>query len=94
MTEAFLIGSWKNTDELEESLCLPELLKILETQAEKERRHQRFLAAIQGIDLDNGKNRLDNEDEGNRISEVEAASFGLAFSLEGESVGETETING
>ncbi len=49
--EVFLLGLWKNFDDLEESICLAELYQILESSREKEQNHRKFLAAIKGIDL-------------------------------------------
>ena len=47
-----LLGIWKNIEELEESLCLAELELILESSREEKRQQNRFLAALQGVDLD------------------------------------------
>lgn len=43
---------YKNYDELEENLSMPELLLTLETIEKKEFRRQKFDAALQGVDLD------------------------------------------
>ena len=51
-TEVFLVGIWKNYSELEESLCLAELMAILSTRRELTYEERKFVAAIQGIDLD------------------------------------------
>jgi hypothetical protein len=50
--EVFLIGSWKNFEELEYSLTMPELIVILEQKRESEQNDRKFHAAIQGVDLD------------------------------------------
>ena len=50
--EAFLIGIWKDYDELELSLSLPELTATLEAKRELDYQEKKFLAAIQGVDLD------------------------------------------
>ena len=60
------MGRWKNFDDLEESLNMPELMLILKEKRAGERRERQFLAAIQGIDLD--KNEKDPVQE--RIEEV------------------------
>lgn len=41
-------------EELEESLSLPEIRAILDASREREHRQNRFLASLQGIDLDDG----------------------------------------
>ncbi len=51
-SEAFLLGIWKDYDELESSLCMQELSAILEAKREADYQDKRFLAAIQGVDLD------------------------------------------
>lgn len=56
--EAFLAtpGAWKNFEEMELSLSLDELEAILEAAHEREHRQNKFYAALQGVDLDKGKN--------------------------------------
>jgi len=49
--EVFLLGHWKDYDELESSLSMSELIATLGAMHEKENRQNKFLAAIQGIDL-------------------------------------------
>jgi hypothetical protein len=51
-SEVFLVGIWKNYDELERSICLEELMKILSTTRELNYEEKKFLAALKGIDLD------------------------------------------
>jgi hypothetical protein len=50
--EAFLLGIWKNYEELEISLCMSELLKTLEASRESDYTDKKFSAAMQGVDLD------------------------------------------
>ncbi|UUG69565.1 tail assembly chaperone [Streptomyces phage Sham] len=50
--EAFLLGHWKNFEEIEENLTLDELQAILEASRDQEYRRQKFAAALKGIDLD------------------------------------------
>jgi hypothetical protein len=50
--EAFLIGIWKDYDDLELSLSLPELTATLEAKREIDYQEKKFFAAIQGVDLD------------------------------------------
>jgi hypothetical protein len=47
-----LLGHWKNFDELEESLSINELDAILNSMREKEHREMKFMASLQGVDLD------------------------------------------
>jgi hypothetical protein len=56
-SEVFLVGIWKDYKELEMSLSMPELIATLSTRRELQYEEKKFLAAIQGINLDeeNGK---------------------------------------
>lgn len=51
-SEVFLIGIWKDYEELEESLSMPELTATISAKREIEYNDKKFLAAIQGVDLD------------------------------------------
>jgi hypothetical protein len=51
-SEVFTLGIWKNFDELETSLSIPELIALLTVKREQDYDNKKFLAAIQGIDLD------------------------------------------
>lgn len=50
--EAFLLGIWKDYEELEQSLSMPELIATLESKRDLEYQEKKFLAAMQGVDLD------------------------------------------
>jgi hypothetical protein len=47
-----LVGAWKDFEEIETSLSLPELEAILEAARKRERDRQRFQAALKGVNLD------------------------------------------
>jgi hypothetical protein len=51
-SEAFLLGMWKNYSELEESMSMPEILSTLGSKRELDFEEKKFMASIQGIDLD------------------------------------------
>lgn len=51
-SEAFLLGIWKDYQELEESMSMPELMATLSSKRELDYEEKKFLAAIQGVDLD------------------------------------------
>jgi hypothetical protein len=59
--QAFLLGIWKNFDELEASISLPELTEILSTRNEQEYLERKFFAAIQGIDIDGGSKKEEED---------------------------------
>ena len=56
-SEVFLLGIWKDYQELESSLSMPELMATLEVSRELDYTEKRFLAAIQGVDLDGETNK-------------------------------------
>jgi translation initiation factor 1 (eIF-1/SUI1) len=51
-SEVFLLGIWKDYEELEISLSMPELIATLSAKRELDHQEKKFLAAIQGVDLD------------------------------------------
>lgn len=60
-SEAFLLGIWKDYNELESSISMPELMAILESKREMDYEEKKFLAAIQGVDIE--KNKKDKEED-------------------------------
>jgi len=77
-SEVFLLGIWKDYHELESSLSMPELLATLASKRELDYEEKKFLAAIQGVDLDaeNGseKGQKEWEDMKARVFSGGAAS--------------------
>jgi len=68
-SEVFLLGIWKDYDELEKSLSMQEITSILNIKREEDYAHKKFLAAMQGVDLDKGK------DNSNAWEEMKARVF-------------------
>jgi hypothetical protein len=66
-TEVFLLGAWKNYEELEISMSMPELLKTISTKRELDHIEKKFLAAMQGVDIDKGAENDKWEEMKNRI---------------------------
>ena len=54
--EAFVLGIWKDYQELEMSMSMPELMATIEFSRELDYTEKKFLAAIQGVDLDKSSN--------------------------------------
>lgn len=52
-----MLGIWKNYEELEDNLSMPELMKTLDAKREAEYNKRKFLAALQGVDLDEAASR-------------------------------------
>jgi hypothetical protein len=51
-SEVFLLGIWKDYEDLEVSLSMPELLATLTAKRDLDYQEKKFLAAMQGVDLD------------------------------------------
>jgi len=51
-SEVFILGIWKDYQELEKSMSMPELLATLEISRELDYSEKKFMAAIQGVDLE------------------------------------------
>jgi len=51
-SEIFLLGAWKDYEDLEKSLSMTELFTTLSSKRELDYEEKKFLAAIQGVDLD------------------------------------------
>lgn len=69
-SEAFLLGIWKDYEDLESSMSMPELLATISSKRELDYEEKKFLAAIQGVDLD--KN---NKSSSNAWEEMKARVF-------------------
>jgi hypothetical protein len=52
---------------MEDSLSMPELVAILEAKQKEENDNRRFLAAMQGVDLDKDSNSSNGQDAWERI---------------------------
>ena len=50
--EVFLLGIWKDYDELESSMSMPEIMATLKVKRDLDYGQKKFLAAMQGVDLD------------------------------------------
>lgn len=89
-----LLGIWKNIEDLEANITLDELRVILDAARERDHRNQKFLAAIQGIDLDEGsqqehqakfeeiQQRVQARLQGRSVEELEYDELGLDVEIE------------
>jgi len=71
-SEVFLLGIWKDYEELESSLSMPELVTTLSAKRELDHQEKKFLAAIQGVDLDEGSGEGNPQ---NKWEEMKARVF-------------------
>jgi hypothetical protein len=60
-SEVFMLGIWKNYDELETSISMPELMAILESRRDLDYTEKKFLAAMQGVDLDEASGKQEED---------------------------------
>jgi hypothetical protein len=58
-SEVFVLGMWKNYEDLETSICMPELMAIIESKRDLDYNERKFLAAMQGVDLDEASGKKD-----------------------------------
>lgn len=69
----FLLGHWRNYDELESNLSMPELIQTLKSMSKKESENRKFTASLKGINLE------DDEEKENSSSfdEVRKRALGI-----------------
>jgi hypothetical protein len=60
-SEIFILGMWKNYDELESNISMPEIMAILESRRELDYNEKKFLAAMQGVDLDEASGKQEED---------------------------------
>jgi hypothetical protein len=65
-SEVFLLGIWKNFDELESSISIEELMQILSITRELDYEEKKFSAALQGVDLDANSEKSDSKVKGQK----------------------------
>jgi len=69
-SEVFLLGIWKDYEELELSLSMPELIATLGSKRDLDYQEKKFMAAMQGVDLDKESGK-----ESNAWEEMKARVF-------------------
>jgi len=62
-SEIFLLGIWKDYQELEANISMPELVATLASIRDLDYQEKKFLAAIQGVDLEGDKNENKGQKE-------------------------------
>jgi hypothetical protein len=78
--EAFLIGIWKDYDELEQYLSMPELTATIKIKRELDYSDKKFSAAMQGVDLDK------NSGSGNEWEDMKARVFSKGATGDGNDI--------
>jgi len=75
--EVFLLGIWKDYQQLETSLSMPELMATLEQKREADYQEKKFLAAMQGVDLDESSGKKEEDPWEAMKARVAAATSGI-----------------
>jgi len=70
------LGNWKNYEEIEENLSMPEILQTIRSMQKAEVDKRKFLASIQGIDLGNEE----KENESPTFEDVQRRALGIQAS--------------
>lgn len=86
-----MLGIWKDFQELEDNLSMPELVSILVAKREKDHEDRKFLAAIQGIDLD--KDQEQEERDGNAWENLKAKVFSGGNAVDSSDIVSLQGVN-
>lgn len=86
-SEVFLIGIWKDYNELESSLSMQELTATLQIKRELDYSDKKFSAAMQGVDLDK------NSGSGNEWEEMKARVFSKGKATSGNDILALQGLN-
>jgi len=79
-SEVFLIGIWKDYDQLESSMSMQELTATLKIKRELDYVDKKFTAAMQGVDLDK------NSGSGNAWEDMKARVFSKGATGDGNDI--------
>jgi hypothetical protein len=71
----FLLGHWKDYEELEESISMPELTATLKAMYKVEARKNKFIAAMQGVDLDSNDTSSDSTEKPSTFQDIQARAI-------------------
>ena len=85
--EAFLIGIWKDYEELESSLSMPELTATIKIKRELDYSDKKFAAAMQGVDLDK------NSGNSNAWEDMKARVFSNGKATDGNDILALQGVN-
>jgi hypothetical protein len=71
----FLLGHWKDYDELENSLSMPELTATLKAMYSAESRKNKFMASLQGVSLDSSDSDDNSEKQPSTLKDIQARAM-------------------
>jgi hypothetical protein len=75
--QVFLSGRWKNFEELEENLSMPELVQLLKSISKEKEDDRRFFASLQGINLGEDATVEDEDNEHPTFEEIQMRAQGI-----------------
>ena len=81
--EVFLLGIWKDYEDLETSLSMPELMSTLSSKRELDYNEKRFAASLKGINLDEQTGKTE-EMKARVFSKGKAANSNDILALQGQ----------
>ena len=76
-----MAGHWKNFDELESNLSIEELNAIVDAIRKKDYEEKKFLAALQGVDLEAQNGESEDVLELNNSRVAKEQGFGIGEGL-------------
>ncbi len=84
-SEVFLLGIWKDYEELESSMSMAEIIATLKIKRDLDYSQKKFLAAMQGVDLDKASGKQDawQELKARVFSQGKAENASDVLSLQG-----------
>lgn len=68
-----MLGNWKNYEELEDNLSMPELVQTFQAMQKTEEEKRKFLAMLQGVDLSEGQ----EEENSSSFEDVRRRALGI-----------------
>jgi hypothetical protein len=86
-SEVFLLGIWKDYDQLESSMSMQELTATLQIKRELDYNDKKFSAAMQGVDLDK------NSGSGNEWEDMKARVFSKGKAANGNDILALQGVN-
>lgn len=86
-SEVFLLGIWKDYEELETSMSMPEIIATLKIKRDLDYSQKKFLAAMQGVDLDK------NSGKQNAWEEMKARVFSKGKAKDANDITALQGIN-
>jgi hypothetical protein len=86
-SEVFLLGIWKDYDELESSMSMPEIVATLKVKRDLDYSQKKLIAAMQGVDLDKASGK------GNAWEEMKARVFSGGQAADSKDIVALQGIN-